>query len=169
MTPESFFKLYYHSAVRSEKETGVPALVVLAQAAIESGWGERAPGNMFFGIKAGSGWKGKKQLITTREVHKTKDVKYPEVISIIKQPNSTYVYQVKDYFRAYDTAAESFADHGRFLRSNPRYGQAFNTTDPLIFAKVIAAAGYATDPNYFKLLSSIIGRLGILVPENKLG
>jgi len=165
MTKDLFFKLYYRDALISERETGVPALVVMAQAAVESAWGEKAPGNMFFGIKAGASYKGKRQLLTTREVHTTRSVKYPEVISITRRADGKYDYRVKDWFRAYDTAAESFADHGRFLRDNPRYAAAFETTDPLLFVERIAAAGYATDPGYAELLKKIIKSLEAFVPK----
>ncbi|MVT11390.1 glycoside hydrolase family 73 protein [Chitinophaga tropicalis] len=164
MTKELFFKQYYHSAVKAERETGVPALAVLAQAALESGWGEKAPNNMFFGIKAGPSWKGKRQLITTREVHSKRDIKYPEILSIIARSDGKYDYRVKDWFRAYDTAGESFADHGRFLQENPRYKKAFETTDPVKFVEAVAAAGYATDPEYAKTLKSIIASLQKMVP-----
>lgn len=165
MTKDTFFKLYYRDALISERETGVPALTTLAQAAVESAWGEKAPGNMFFGVKAGAGWTGKRQLLTTREVHTTRTVKYPEIISITPRPDGKYNYKVKDWFRAYDTAAESFADHGRFLRENPRYAHAFETTDARLFAERIAAGGYATDPNYAHLLKQIIGSLEKLLPK----
>ncbi|SHN45966.1 glycoside hydrolase family 73 protein [Chitinophaga sp. CF418] len=166
MTKDLFFKLYYRGALQCERETGVPALVILAQAALESGWGEDVPGNMFFGIKADASWKGKRQLLTTREVHSSKSVRYPEVISITRRDDGKYDYRVKDWFRAYDTAAESFADHGRFLKENPRYKAAFNTTDPRKFVDAIAAAGYATDPNYGKTLKSIIKSLEKLLPAS---
>jgi flagellar protein FlgJ len=164
MTPELFFKLYYHSAVQCERDTRVPALAIMAQAALESGWGDHAPGNMFFGIKAGTDWKGKRQLVLTREVHSTKNVKYPEVISITARPDGKFDYRVKDWFRAYDNAAGSFTDHGHFLQVNPRYAKAFQTEDSRQFVDAIAAAGYATDPDYAKTLKSIISRLEKMLP-----
>lgn len=159
MTKETFIKLYYHAAVTAERESGRPALAVLAQAALETGWGEHAPGNMFFGIKAGKTWNGKRQLLKTSEVHTTRSVKYPEIISISQRPDGKFQYRVKDWFRAYDTAAESFADHAKFLRENPRYKKAFETTDAREFVRRIAAAGYATDPKYAETLTSIIDSL----------
>lgn len=164
MTPESFFKLYYHSAVKCEADTKVPALAILSQAALESAWGDKAPGNMFFGIKAGADWKGKRQLITTREVHLTKNVKYPEVISITARADGKYDYRVRDWFRAYDNAADSFVDHGKFLHESPRYAKAFQTTDPRKFVDLIAIAGYATDPGYAKTLKDIISMLEKFLP-----
>ena len=156
--------MFYHAALIAERESGRPALATLAQCALETGWGEHAPGNMYFGIKASPSWKGKRQLITTREVHSTRNVKYPEVISITPRKDGRFDYKVKDWFRAYDTAAESFADHGRFLRENPRYKAAFETTDPREFIDRIAAAGYATDPTYASKLKNIIKSLGAFLP-----
>lgn len=156
--------MYYPAALKAERESGRPALAVLAQAALETGWGEHAPGNMFFGIKAGKGWTGKRQLITTTEIHSNRSVRYPEVISITRRSDGRFTYRVKDWFRAYDNAAESFTDHGLFLRNNPRYEKAFNTTDPREFVEELAAAGYATDPNYAKTLKNIIGSLEKFLP-----
>ena len=67
-----------------------------------------------------------------------------------------YKYIVKDYFRDYDSAAEGLADHCSFLITIKRYAPAFNTTTPQAFAQAVAAAGYATDPNYAGTLTSMI-------------
>ncbi len=165
MTPQTFYKLYYHSAVISERKTNVPALVILAQAAVESGWGEHAPGNMFFGIKATATWKGKKQLITTTEIHSNRNVKYPEIISITAIAGGKYKYKVRAWFRAYDNAAESFSDHGEFLRTNPRYANAFLTNSPSEFVDEISIAGYATDPQYAITLKKVIKMLEKIMSE----
>ncbi|WPV66270.1 glycoside hydrolase family 73 protein [Chitinophaga sp. LS1] len=167
MEKQTFFKLYYPAAVLCERETKIPALAILAQAALESGWGDKAPGNMFFGIKAGVTWRGKRQLITTREVHSTKTVKYPEIISITPRTDGKFDYKVKDWFRAYDNAAESFIDHGKFILENPRYKNAIGISDPGRFVEVVAAAGYATDPNYAKTLKSIINGLAEYLPKRE--
>lgn len=68
-----------------------------------------------------------------------------------------YSYRVRAWFRAYPDARASFTDHGMFLQNNSRYKNAFNyTKDPAQFAREIAKAGYATDPNYAsKLISSM--------------
>lgn len=164
MTKEAFFNQFYHSAVQCERQTGIPALAILAQAAMESGWGEKTPSNMFFGIKAGASWTGKRQLLTTREVLAKKDAKFPEIISITKRPDGKYDYRVKDWFRAYDTAAESFIDHGQFIMTQPRYKAAIGIHDPKQFADIVAKAGYATDPNYDKIWKQIIDSLTHFLP-----
>lgn len=122
-----FVEKYGRYAYENEKRTGVPALVTLAQAAIESGWGKSAPGNMFFGVKADSSWTGARQYLWTTEFI-----------------NGAY-QKVQAWFRAYPSPLESFMDHGDFLRRNSRYKPAFQTNDPYAFAKAVANAGYATD------------------------
>lgn len=164
MTKEAFFNQFYHSAVQCERQTEIPALATLSQAAIESAWGERTPGNMLFGIKAGASWTGRRQLLTTREVLSKKDAKFPEIISITRRPDGLYDYRVKDWFRAYDTAAESFIDHGRFIMGQPRYKAAIGIHDPNQFADIVAKAGYATDPSYAKTWKQIIGSLSKFMP-----
>lgn len=188
MNKLDFFNKYYPEALKAEQTTNIPALVVLAQAAIESGWGEKIVGNMVFGIKAGPSWKGKKQLITTREVLSTKNAKFPTIITITPRKDGKYTYIVKDWFRAYDTPAESFIDHGKFLNENKRYQKAFEVTDSLyykneiakeenkkiphfayilknkMFADIVAAAGYSTDPTYASVMNNIINSLSKFLP-----
>jgi flagellar protein FlgJ len=161
MIPAQFVSTYLEHARASEARTGVPALFALAQAALESGWAGAKPGNAMFGIKAGGGWKGEKQLLKTREVFRDRNQghRFPEVVSITPRADGTFDYVVKDWFRAYASPAESFADHGRMLRANARYAACFETQDPREFARRIAAAGYATDPDYAKSLIAVIATI----------
>lgn len=55
MTPIEFIRKYKASAIAAEKATGLSYKANLAQAAWESGWGEHAPGNNFFGVKDSDG------------------------------------------------------------------------------------------------------------------
>lgn len=167
MTPVEFAAKYYKYAVQSEKETGVPALLTLAQAALESGWGKHAPGNMFFGIKAGKSWQGKKQLLRTTEILSKPDVKFPEVISVTPLDSGKYKYVVKDWFRAYDSPKDSFSDHGKFLRENKRYAEAFLYKDPKQFATEVAKAGYATAPDYASILHKLIDSFSVVEIADK--
>lgn len=161
-----FVNAYLEHAKRSELRTGIPAVFSLAQSALESGWASAKPGNAMFGIKATGSWHGKKQLLTTREVFldRNQGRRFPEVISITPRRDGKFDYIVKDWFRAYDSPAESFDDHGTMLRGNARYAAAFLTTDPREFARRIAAGGYATDPNYAASLINLIGELEKLMP-----
>ncbi len=161
----AFVNKFRRDALTSQAATSVPALVILGQAALESGWGRRAPGFNFFGIKArASDPPVARQLITTREVLSRPNVRFPQVISVTKRPDGRYDYVVKDWFRRYPSAAAGFAAHGRFLRRNSRYAAAFgHTRDPYAFARAVAAAGYATDPSYASALTSVM-RLIARVP-----
>ena len=153
-----FYNSYHDYAQSSQDSTGVPALVTLGQAALESGWGKHAPGNNFFGIKAKeSDPPESRQLLATTEVFKQPQGAFPadRTISITPRPDGKYDYRVRDWFRVYASPADAFAEHGRFLRDNARYAAAFDhTDDPYAFAKAIADAGYATAPNYYDALAA---------------
>lgn len=155
-----FYSKYYSDAVKNETATGVPALVTLGQAALESGWGKHAPGNNFFGVKAKKDAAPEdKQLLRTKEVLKRSDATFPEVISVTPRDDGKYDYVVRDWFRKYPTAAQGFADHAKVLLGK-RYKEAFNhKDDPYAFAQAIADAGYATDPGYAKKLKGVMHEL----------
>jgi Mannosyl-glycoprotein endo-beta-N-acetylglucosaminidase/Putative peptidoglycan binding domain len=135
---DAFFAMAVGPAQASQKETGVPASVTLAQAILESGWGDSHMGDAhnYFGIKAQSGEAS--VTVRTREVVGGKDV------------------FVDAAFRSFASVEECFAAHGHFLRDNSRYAKAFQTADAESFARAIAAAGYATDPKYGDVLVQII-------------
>ena len=161
MTPAQFVAAYLADARQSEARTGVPALFVLAQSALESGWSSAKPGSAMFGIKAGGACAGARQLLKTREVFADRNQggRFPEVVSIAPRADGKFDYVVKDWFRAYASPAESFADHGQMLRADPRYARCFETQDPREFARRIAAAGYATDPGYAASLIAVIATI----------
>jgi peptidoglycan hydrolase-like protein with peptidoglycan-binding domain len=139
-TGNAFLDRVAADAIKSQRQTGVPASVTLAQAALESGWGKSGlstKGNNFFGIK-GEGPAGH-VLMPTKEFLNGKWV------------------TVNAKFRKYDSPAGSFADHGKFLRENRRYANAFKHTDNAAqFAREIHKAGYATDPAYSDKLIAMI-------------
>jgi flagellum-specific peptidoglycan hydrolase FlgJ len=145
LTSAKFIAAVATPALASERETGVPASVTIAQAILESDWGRSllsVQGQNYFGIKAFSE-PGPAGVISmnTWEVLSGKDV------------------TVKDAFKAYHNLDESVMDHGRFLRINGRYAPAFKfTRDPREFARQIAAAGYATDPAYPSKLIALMDR-----------
>jgi flagellar protein FlgJ len=145
-----------------QMKTGINHLFILAQAALESSWGEKAPGNMFFGIKVGTGKNtpaNKRQLLATTEVFNDdkQGYRFPQVLSIIRRADGKYVYKVKDWFRKYDTPEESFSDHADFFFVNKRYAEALKVKDdPYKFADAVAKAGYATATNYATVLKSVI-------------
>ncbi len=135
-TVADYVNKYLPYAKKTEQLYGVPALVTLAQAGLESAWGKSRlarEANNHFAIKAGSTWSG--PTITLPE----------------------------GKFRKYSTVQDSFNDHGKFLTTNQRYGAAFNTNDPYSFMLAIAAAGYAEDPAYGAKLTHIMNNLAPLV------
>lgn len=160
MTPKEFVSNYLPFAKQTEEKTGISAIAILAQAALESGWGKAAIGNMFFGVKDTDGLNGNEQLLTTTEYSRKSDLKFPVIISItpmVLNGQKYFKYKVKDYFRKYNTPEESFTDHARFLIANKRYAHALTVkSDPVLFIEAIAAAGYATAPNYADILKGVI-------------
>lgn len=138
MPPSAFIGMLAQAAQDCQRKTGIPASITLAQAALESGWGERAPKCNLFGIKPGPGWTGP-----------TVDVDTHEVIKGVRTP-------VKCAFRRYDSWLDSMVDHAQFLLKNPRYAKCFKQTDGAGWARELQAAGYATDPDYAEKLQDII-------------
>ena len=142
-------------AAEAGRATGIPAGFLVAQAALESGWGRReiagTDGTLshnLFGIKAGRGWTGASvDALTTEYVNGT-----PQ--------------RVVQKFRAYGSYAEAFQDYASMLRSNPRYASLLGQQDGASFASGLQRAGYATDPRYGEKLQRILsgpdlaGRLG---------
>ena len=52
---------------------------------------------------------------------------------------------------------DSYRDHGRFLRTNPRYAPAFpHGRDPDRFLAEVWKAGYATDPLYVEKVTRLM-------------
>ena len=124
---------------------------------------------MFFGIKDTDGVNGNEQLVTTIEYHDNMGVKYPEVISIVPVTVSgkkKFKYTVKDYFRKYNTPAESFEDHCKFFLTNPRYAGALAVkSDPYKFVEAVAKAGYATAPDYATTMKSMVDSIMRRMPK----
>jgi len=129
---------------QSVKQTwGVPIAVLIAQGALETGWGQHVKGNAYFGIK-GKSESGGSVSFSTHEVVDGKSI------------------TIHDSFRAYASLQEAADGYGEFLRSNPRYAAAFAYTDqPDRFVDTVAAAGYATDPDYAHKLKGIIRAHGL--------
>jgi flagellar protein FlgJ len=134
------------AAVAAEQQTGIPAHFMVAQAALETGWGKseprRADGSPsfnIFGIKAGASWRGAAVEATTTEV-----------IAGVAQTRV-------ERFRAYGSYEEAFRDYASLLADNPRYAAVLGTQEPARFARGLQAAGFATDPLYASKLERIIG------------
>ncbi len=138
MTPDEFIAAVSPAARISAGNTGIPASFTVAEAALESGWGAHCPGMNLFGVKADSSWHGPVTVRRTREIVQGKPI----------------VINAK--FRAYTDWLGSIEDHALFLQDNPRYRLAFAHKDGEGFAQAVAAAGYATDPDYADKLCSVI-------------
>ncbi|MDP9917840.1 flagellar protein FlgJ [Variovorax boronicumulans] len=137
------------SAQVASAASGVPAPLILAQAALESGWGKReiraddgTQSFNLFGIKADKGWKGATVETTTTEY-------------IDGEPQ-----KVRAKFRAYASYEEAFTDYARFITRNPRYANVLATADPAQAAHGLQRAGYATDPKYGEKLVRIMQKFG---------
>lgn len=159
MKPELFVKMNLPHAKQVEAKTGILAVATLTQAALESSWGDVAPGNMFFGVKDTDGVNGNEQLITTTEYTRSAKNPMPFPISstpVIKNGVKMFKHKGKDYFRKYATPEECFNDHAQFFLKNKRYAKALTVkNDYNRFFEEIAKAGYATDPNYADTLKAV--------------
>ena len=141
MKPQDFIDLIGPAARASAKVTGVPASFTVAQAALESGWGESSlarDGKNLFGVKADPGWHGDVLTLNTREFL-----------------HGTWV-MVPALWRKYANWQDCMDDHAAFLHQNRRYASCFACTNGDAFARAVAQAGYATDPDYAAKLVSII-------------
>jgi flagellar protein FlgJ len=150
-SPEEFVRDLWPCAEAAGRELGVDPRHLLAQAALETGWGQALPCDAggrssfnLFGIKAGGSWSGPSVSVRTLEVEGG--------IPVAKQAR----------FRAYDSAADSFRDYVSVLRDNPRYADALNTGgDAKAFAQALQRGGYATDPAYARKIAAIAQNLGV--------
>lgn len=166
MTPKEFITKHLPYALETERKTGISALFILAQSALETGWGQHAPGNMMFGMKASVSTPAeKRQLVQTTEILATDKAKFPVIIKIEKRPDGKYKCTVKDWFRKYDSPEESFTDHARLFLTNKRYAKALEVkADPYKFAEEVAKAGYATEPTYAERLKGVIRTIERVAP-----
>jgi peptidoglycan hydrolase FlgJ len=123
---------------------GVAPQAIIAQAALETGFGRHQPGgqsNNLFGIKAFASWRGARVQAETTEVRDGR------------------VRTESAAFRAYDNVRDSVGDYVALL-SQPRYTAARNTgADVAGFARGLQQGGYATDPDYARKITDIAQRL----------
>ena len=127
------------------EKLGVSAELLVAQAALETGWGKhtmkyddgRSSFNLF-GIKAQHGWQG----------------------NVLERSSMEYIageaQRMVSRFRAYHSPAESLSDYAEFIQSSPRYAAALQTIDDPGYIRAIHQAGYATDPQYAEKIINIL-------------
>lgn len=142
---EQFIRDVWPYAERAASALGVDTEVLLAQSALETGWGRHVPlkadgssSHNLFGIKADQRWQGERVEIVTREFR------------------HGVMQQEKAEFRAYDSLAESMQDYVEFIRGNPRYQKALqHGYDAEAYARELQQAGYATDPDYARKIDRV--------------
>ncbi|MEZ5529425.1 MAG: flagellar assembly peptidoglycan hydrolase FlgJ [Porticoccaceae bacterium] len=147
-SPEEFVRRVWDDAVAAAGDLGVDPAVLIAQSALETGWGKKVirrgdGGSSFnlFGIKASSGWRGDTATVRT--------VEFKDGLASIQ----------KAAFRVYDSFSGAFRDYVSFLKENPRYQSALEkVSDSGAFLEELQQAGYATDPRYAQKIRSIIQR-----------
>lgn len=157
MKPNEFVKKYYPIAQEVEAITGIPAIAILAQAALESGWGEKKIGNNFFGIKYKKGDSGYQKVLTTEYSSDPKKFDGQEIKSKdFDNESHKWKFKVYQYFADYPTELDGFLAHAKLLLSD-RYIHALQyADDPVIYLKKIAESGYATDPNYSVKMAAMV-------------
>lgn len=144
----NFVSKMSRAATLASQQSGVPARLIMGQAALESGWGQREikhedgrTSYNLFGIKAGPSWKGKVVNVLTTEYE-------DGVAKKVTQP-----------FRAYSSYEESFADYARLIGNSPRYEAVTQARNEIEAARRIQSAGYATDPQYAQKLIGVMSQL----------
>lgn len=148
---EAFVARLSGPARRAERNSGVPAELILAQAALETDWGRRrittADGrdsHNLFGIKAGGAWQGDSTQVTTTEYVAGEAQKQEE------------------RFRVYPSLDAAFDDYARLIRSRPGYAGARSATGSAEAAVALQQGGYATDPRYADKLIAVMATIGPL-------
>ncbi len=144
--PASFARDIWPHAERTAKELNVPAEAIVAQAALETGWGKHVMPTQdgstsfnLFGIKSGAGWTGDQVVRNTLEFE------------------NGVPRQEKAKFRSYENVAAAFNDYRDFIAGNPRYSDVQNQgTDAAGFARALQESGYATDPDYAEKINRVM-------------
>jgi flagellar protein FlgJ len=123
---------------KAGEQLGVSPKILLAQTAIETGWGRSVVGNNLFGIKAGSSWTGAKVDAATHEYE------------------NGQLVSITDGFRAYPNAEASVQDFVSLVQNSPRYRAALGKADDVVgYAQALIAGGWATDINYVSKLQAV--------------
>lgn len=141
---EQFVADLWPHAEQAAQQLGVDPRVLLAQAALETGWGQHimqrrdgSSSHNLFGIKADGRWDG------DQVSHRTVEFRH----GVLQREQAA--------FRAYPTPAHSLADYADFISGNPRYADALGSADPRRYVTELQRAGYATDPAYARKIMNI--------------
>jgi peptidoglycan hydrolase FlgJ len=151
----SFVKSMEPYAQQAADKLGVSPDTLIAQAALETGWGQHVPSSAdgsssfnVFGIKTGSGWNG------------------DAVEAMTTEASGGHLANIPQSFRAYSTLQQGVNDYATLLSRNSRYQAALGTgSDVHAFASGLARGGYATDPDYVqKLQATAVAVKALRVP-----
>ena len=142
---EDFVRTVKPHIQQAASQLGVSPQVLLAQAALETGWGQHMPVDdsgrpsyNLFGIKADASWQGAVATGSTREF------------------DGQRMVATEDGFRRYDSYAQSVQDYVNFIRSQPRYAQALaHGGNDENFVQGLKSGGYATDPQYVEKIFDV--------------
>jgi flagellar protein FlgJ len=152
-TRQEFLDAILPAAEKAAAQLGVSPRNLIAQAALETGWGRHMPRSAdgrlsfnFFGIKATGSWRGGSVASSTTEVLQGR------------------AQRMVERFRAYSSIEESVADHARLIGRSRRY-QAVRGTgdDALAFGTALQRGGYATDPGYARKIAAVADSVGRLL------
>ena len=151
-----FVRTMWPHAQRAASQLGVDPNALVAQAALETGWGRSVPSQSggsssfnLFGIKAGSTWEGATTNVPTLE--------FEEGVAVRRV----------ERFRAYDSPADSFSDYAKLIGNNPRYENARGAGgDVATFASALQDGGYATDPNYAQKVVAVADEVRSLTSDD---
>ena len=157
-TRHEFLDAILPAAEKAAAQLGVSARNLIAQAALETGWGRFLPRNAdgsvsfnFFGIKATGGWRGASAAATTTEVLQGR------------------AQRMVERFRAYANLEDSVADHARLIGRSKRYAAVRGTgDDALAFGTALQRGGYATAPDYARKIAAVADSVGRLLEVRRL-
>ncbi|MBD1390834.1 flagellar assembly peptidoglycan hydrolase FlgJ [Neiella sp. HB171785] len=153
--PEDFVEKLLPMARKTAQALGVNPTAILAQAALETGWGQKIIRNLdgsnsfnLFNIKANSSWQGAKASVSTLEFENDLPVKKVAA------------------FRSYQSLQDSFNDYENFLSNSSRYEESLSKKDDSAgFLQELQKAGYATDPRYAEKAVSVLNKItGMIEP-----
>lgn len=145
-SPEEFVRQLLPAAEEVAKRVGLSPVALLAQAALETGWGRKmmknsdgSNGNNLFGIKAGQRWQGASTKVASLE--------YEQGQPVMRQ----------SAFRSYNSFVQSMEDYVSLIGNDSRYSKARAVAqDPDAYFEALQQAGYATDPQYANKLKQVI-------------
>lgn len=148
-----FINSIKEGAIESYRKTKILPSITIAQAILESNWGESnlaKESNNLFGIKADSSWKGEYVIFETKEFHNT---------------------MIKDKFRKYDSVSDAIMDHSEFLRTHSRYeqGGVFEAKTYKAQALALQESGYSTaqdeygNKTYASMLEQLIRQYNLQI------